>query len=106
MTDPISRNRVSGSFAPPKGDYTIQKGDTLSDLAEQFKVPVEQLLTATPQISNRDVIREGSSLNIPRPSAPLPPPATTSRDNSAQPPPVERDRKSGPLKPPERATAL
>jgi|688.fasta_scaffold38737_2 predicted chitinase/LysM repeat protein len=45
--------------------YTIQKGDTLSKLAEQYGTTVEALMEANKQITNKDLIYEGAQLNIP-----------------------------------------
>jgi LysM repeat protein len=69
MTTPVSR--ISGGAAPssPRGDYTIQRNDTLSKLAQRFGVSVQQLLDANPQITNKDVIRAGDRLVVPRTQA-------------------------------------
>ena len=45
--------------------YTIQKGDTLSKLAEKYGTTVEALMEANKQITNKDLIYEGAQLNIP-----------------------------------------
>jgi LysM repeat protein/uncharacterized protein YjlB len=46
-------------------EYTIQKGDTLSKLAEKYGTTVEALMEANKQITNKDLIIEGAQLNIP-----------------------------------------
>jgi LysM repeat protein len=45
--------------------YTIQKGDTLSQLANKYGTTVEALMEANKQITNKDLIYEGAQLNIP-----------------------------------------
>lgn len=44
--------------------YIIQKGDTLSALAEQNKTTVSSLLNLNPNIKNPDLIYEGAKLNL------------------------------------------
>ena len=65
----MSVSAVSGNraFAPQSSsnDYTIQRGDTLSKIASQHGVSVQDLLAANPQIRNPDVIYPGQSLSIP-----------------------------------------
>lgn len=109
MTNPISRTSAGSNITTPKGDYTIRPGDTLSKLAERFKVTVQDLLDANPQITNKDLIRAGAQLNIPRGEQPAPvetPPAPveTPKNDKFQ-KPVERDRNTGPLKTPEKVVA-
>lgn len=50
--------------------YTIQAGDTLWSLAEQFGVPTELLAAANPTV-DPDVLFPGEVLTIPDPSQPL-----------------------------------
>ena len=45
--------------------YTIQKGDTLSALAQKYGTSVSALMQANPQIKNPNLIYAGASLNIP-----------------------------------------
>jgi len=45
--------------------YTIKSGDTLSALAQKYGTTVDALMEANPNISNRDEISAGASLNIP-----------------------------------------
>lgn len=57
--------------APPGGnDYTVQHGDTLSQIASRNGVSVHDLLSANPQIRNPDVIYPGQSIAIPGGSKP------------------------------------
>ena len=51
--------------ATATAEYTIQKGDTLSKLAEKYGTTVEALMEANKQITNKDLIYEGAQLNIP-----------------------------------------
>jgi LysM repeat protein len=50
--------------------YTIQAGDTLWSLAEQFGIPVELLAAANPAM-NPDLLLAGETLVIPDPNQPL-----------------------------------
>jgi LysM repeat protein len=43
----------------------VGPGDTLSSLAKQYNVSVDELLKANPQITNPDVLQVGSSIQIP-----------------------------------------
>jgi LysM repeat protein len=45
--------------------YTIQSGDTLSELAAQNNTTVEELMAHNPQIENPNLIYTGDQLNIP-----------------------------------------
>jgi LysM repeat protein len=49
-----------------KGGYTIQKGDTLSELAVRFDTSVKELLRANKKIKDPDLIFAGAKLNIPK----------------------------------------
>jgi spore coat assembly protein SafA len=45
--------------------YTVQKGDTLSEIAERFGVKLKDLEAANPQIKNPDLIFPGQHIHIP-----------------------------------------
>ncbi len=77
MTTPVSRTTGGAASSSPRGDYTIQRNDTLSKLAQRFGVSVEQLLDANPHITNKDVIRAGDRLVVPRAQAQQPATTTT-----------------------------
>ena len=47
------------------GQYTIQSGDTLSELAEKYGVSVEDLMKANPNITDANKIYAGNQLNLP-----------------------------------------
>jgi LysM repeat protein len=53
--------------APTAQIYVVAKGDTMSKIATRFKVTVEQLLAANPQIKNPDKIKIGDQVTIPVP---------------------------------------
>jgi LysM repeat protein len=53
--------------APTPQIYVVAKGDTMSKIATKFKVTVEQLLAANPQIKNPDKIKIGDQVTIPVP---------------------------------------
>ena len=46
------------------GAYAVVAGDTLSDIAQQYGVTVEDLLAANPQITDRRLIRPGDEITI------------------------------------------
>jgi peptidoglycan endopeptidase LytE len=71
ITQSVSHARQSGNFSLNNGSsgrtatYTIKHGDTLSELAHQYGTTVEHLLELNPQITNRNLIYTGDSLNLP-----------------------------------------
>ena len=56
---------TSSGTQPSYQNYTIQKGDTLSALANKYGTTVQALLSANPQITNPNLIYAGSALKIP-----------------------------------------
>jgi len=48
-------------------DYVIQKGDTLSSIAQKFNVTVHAILAVNPQITNPNIIFAGRTIKIPCP---------------------------------------
>jgi LysM repeat protein len=65
-------------------EYIVQKGDTLSRIADQFGVTVAQLVAAN-SIPDADHIKEGQRLTIPPPTAATsaPNPGTTAAPTTA-----------------------
>jgi len=55
----------AGNSQPSYQNYTIQKGDTLSALANKYGTTVQSLLSANPNITNPNLIYAGSVLRIP-----------------------------------------
>lgn len=49
---------------PKKDTYTVQKGDTLNDIAEKNGVTLKDILVANPQILNPDIISIGAKINL------------------------------------------
>lgn len=45
--------------------YPIEKGDTLSEIAEKFAVPLKAILFVNPQITDPDKIKAGDYIYIP-----------------------------------------
>lgn len=45
--------------------YPIEKGDTLSEIAEKFAIPLKAILFVNPQIVDPDKIRAGDYIYIP-----------------------------------------
>jgi lipoprotein NlpD len=89
----------AGTTAPPattaaptvgtdaNGEYTIQKGDTLSKIAKQFGTSVAAIVTLN-NLENPDKIAEGQRLKIPPPTpatsaAPAPGAPTTAKPATA-----------------------
>ena len=50
---------------PTTVTHLVKAGDTLFALALKFNTTVEAIMDLNPQITNRDFIREGDTLNIP-----------------------------------------
>jgi LysM repeat protein len=59
------KEKAEQAESAKQAGYTIQKGDTLSQLAEKYGTTVEALMEANKQITNKDLIYEGAQLNIP-----------------------------------------
>jgi len=59
----------AGDYAPtvpiPAQEYTVQRGDNLSTLAQKNNISVRELMAANPQITNPDQLRAGETINIP-----------------------------------------
>ncbi len=53
----------------PAGMYTVEPGDTLSTLAREFEITVEELMAAN-DLQNPDDLQEGQTLFIPTPQPP------------------------------------
>ena len=49
---------------PGSSSYTVQRGDTLSDIAARTNTSVDQLLKANPQITNPDVLSAGQDIKL------------------------------------------
>lgn len=65
---PVTSSSVyNAGFGPPSGDssYTVERGDTLSAIAKQHGVSLQELIAANPQIKNIDLIYPGQKINIP-----------------------------------------
>ncbi|MCZ7574580.1 MAG: LysM peptidoglycan-binding domain-containing protein [Ardenticatenaceae bacterium] len=68
--------------------YTVQRGDTLWQIAARHGTSVQAILQANPQIINPDLIRVGQQLGLPSCSGPTLTPATPT---PAPPPPSGSD---------------
>ena len=53
------------AVAPETGDYVIQRGDTLANIASHFGTSITALVQANPWITNMDYIQAGRHLVIP-----------------------------------------
>ena len=56
---------ASGSSSSSNGSYTVKSGDTLSQIAVDYGVSLQQLLNANPSISDPNLIRPGQIIRIP-----------------------------------------
>ncbi len=57
---------VAPRSLPPEGDnYTVKRGDTLSDIADKHGVSLADLIKANPQIRNPNAIDVGQQINLP-----------------------------------------
>jgi len=70
--------------------YTVKSGDTLSHIAVRYGVPLAQIISLNPQISNPNLIFPGQIVNVPGGSAPAPTvtpprPSDTSTQTGTQP---------------------
>jgi LysM repeat protein len=61
----IDAGLIPGPGGTPGGQYQIQSGDTLSKIAAQQGMSVNQLLAANPQIADPNMIYAGQLLTIP-----------------------------------------
>ncbi|MDE5416351.1 cell wall hydrolase [Alkalihalobacterium chitinilyticum] len=51
-------------FATPAFGYTVEKGDTMSKIAQDHGLTLKELAAANPQINNIDLIFVGQQINI------------------------------------------
>ncbi|WP_216829886.1 cell wall hydrolase [Alkalihalobacterium elongatum] len=51
-------------FATPAFGYTVEKGDTMSQIAKNHDVTLEELAKVNPQVKNLDMIFVGQHINI------------------------------------------
>jgi|GEM_PF-2435432 len=57
--------QVPSGACPVGGQHTVRSGDTLSAIARQNGVSLNELIKANPQIANPDLIYPGDKINIP-----------------------------------------
>ena len=64
-TEASTFTTTSTSLPPGPVFYTIEVGDTLSGVAAEFGITLEQLLGANPNINDADLISPGDQILIP-----------------------------------------
>ncbi|HZY42605.1 MAG TPA: LysM domain-containing protein, partial [Anaerolineae bacterium] len=67
------------TIPPNTGTYAIQSGDTLSAIAERYKLTLDQLLALNPSLTGASILQVGQVINIggtPQLTTPTPVPAT------------------------------
>jgi len=60
-----SSQSVAPSAGSDAGKVTVKSGDTLSGIAKQNGVPLDELIKANPQIKNPNLIYPGQEVNLP-----------------------------------------
>lgn len=61
----VSTSPLASEQASQDSSYTVQRGDTLSEIAAENGVSLGALLAANPQVRNPDVIYPGQQLQVP-----------------------------------------
>lgn len=62
---PIQQPQATPTTAPKSGSYTIQPGDTLSQLAQRYGTTIQELMRLNPQVSDPNLIYAGAQLSTP-----------------------------------------
>src|SRR4051794_40532352 len=65
MVNSISPNSGMGSNNVTGSTHTVKSGDTLSAIAKQNGVSVNDIMKANPQISNANMIHPGQEIRLP-----------------------------------------
>lgn len=83
----IKEGVESGDVGPApikakSGSYKVKRGDTLSEIAMEHGVTVKALMKANPSIKNKDQIKAGDTIKIPRIPRPTRKPKRMSRGGS------------------------
>ena len=85
--DPATIPTTAETPIPPTTNpsvYTVQSGDTMGVIAQQFGFTLQELLAANPQITAPDSIQIGDVINIPGAGGVTTPPQTGERVHSVQ----------------------
>lgn len=85
--DPATIPTVVATSVPPTANpsvYTVQSGDTMGLIAQQFGLSLQELLAANPQITAPDSIQVGDVVNIPVAGGTTTPPQTGERVHTVQ----------------------
>jgi LysM domain-containing protein len=73
----------TGDVTTSENAYSVQRGDTLGEIAKQNGVSLETLLAVNPQIANPDRIEIGQQINLPSSTVNATKPQSAPADNSA-----------------------
>ena len=70
-------------------NYTIQSGDTLSQIAQRNNRTVDELMAINPQVTDKNMIYAGQSLSIPSTATPISPASTGTSTGGVAPPTID-----------------
>ncbi len=85
--DPATIPTAVATSIPPVANpsvYTVQSGDTMGLIAQQFGFTLQELLAANPQITAPDSIQIGDVINIPGAGGTTTPPQSGERVHTVQ----------------------
>lgn len=82
---PMARRDVDPGSGGDRNTYTVQRGDTLWEIARDHGVSLQALIQANPQIANPDLIYPDQAITLPEGAAQPPGAGTSGGDDGATP---------------------